>query len=258
VKFLKHVWAMIFVSAICLTLSTPALAHFIWLSPSDYTPHEGARIKFFVGLGHRFPIEDFFKTDRVTGVKLYDPQGKAVMVPALNDFMFQTEPLTQPGVYLAVTEKKPGFFTKLEKGFARAPKPGLKGVKKCSQFLYIMKTVAVVGEGQLGDISRKTGQALELIPLDNPGKLRPGDFMRIQVLLEGKPARGIFVYATYAGFSELGAFAYTNQADKNGVFTLRILQPGTWLVHVKHEQPYPNPRECDVLQFNSNLTFVVN
>jgi uncharacterized GH25 family protein len=256
-KLSKHLGAWFLALALCLALPLPALAHFLWLSPSDFIPKEGNRIKIYVCLGHRFPLQDFFETSRVTGLELYGPQGKAVKVPALNEFMFQTEALSQPGVYLAATEKKPGFFTTLDKGFARKPKPGLKGVKKCSQFLYIMKSIVVVGQGGQGDVSRRIGQPLELVPLDNPAQLKPGDFMRIQVLLKGKPLRGAFVYATYAGFSDLGAFAYTNQANRDGIFTLRILRPGTWLVHVKHEQDYPDPKECDLLQYNSSLTFLI-
>lgn len=256
-KMTKRLGVWLMATVFCLALPLPALAHFLWLSPSEFMPKQGNHLKMYVCLGHRFPLEDFFNTNRVTGLELYGPQGKAVKVPVLNDFMFQTEALSQPGVYLAATEKKPGFFTTLTKGFARKPKPGLEGIKKCSQFLYIMKTVVVVGQGGQGDVSRRLGQSLELVPLDNPAQLKPGDFMRIQVLLKGKPLRGAFVYATYAGFSDSGAFAYTNQADRDGIFTLRVLHPGIWLVYVKHEEPYPDPKMCDLLQYNSSLTFVV-
>lgn len=242
---------------VCLSAG-PALAHFGWLSPTSYTPAEGKNIKVLVGWGHHFPVEDFAKTDQVEGMTWYDPQGKKVTLPAVNDFMFQTEALKQPGVYIAAAQKKAGFFTRLEKGFRRGPKTGLKGVKQCSRSHNFMKSIVVVGSGDQGDVSRAVGQELELVPLDNPSKLKAGDDMRIKVLFQGKPVEGWpMVYATYGGFSTGSAYAYTSYADRDGIFTLRILQAGTWLVQVKMETPYPDPKECDINRYNSTLTFVV-
>ena len=242
---------------VCLTAG-PALAHFGWLSPQSFTPGEGRKLKVMVGWGHHFPMEDFAKADQVEGLTWYDPQGKKMSLPAINDFMFQTEDLKQPGVYMAATQKKAGFFTRLETGFRRGPKTGLKGVKLCTLSHNFMKSIVVVGSGDQGDVSRVVGQELELVPLDNPAKLTAGDDMRIKVLFQGKPVQGYpTVYATYGGFSSELAYAYTSFADKQGIFKLRILKAGTWLVQVKMETPYPDPKECDLNRFNSTLTFMV-
>jgi uncharacterized GH25 family protein len=242
---------------ICLAAQS-ALAHSAWLSLPYYELEQGRKCKAFIGWGHQYPLDDFLKADGVTGVTIYDPKGQASPVKAINDFMFETGALKEAGAYVLASAKKPGFFTRLEKGFARRPKTGLKGVKQCSCSKNFMKAILNVGEGGTGDVARAVGQELELVPLDNPANLKIGDNMRIKVLFKGKPVTGWpMAYATHQGFIAPG-FAYASWVNgKDGIFTLPILAKGAWLVNFSMSKPYPNPKECDITKYVGQLTFAI-
>ncbi len=237
-----------------------AEAHNPWLSLPHHYVEEGGQVKVLFGWGHKFPLDDFLKDGDVTGVTLHPPEGEPTRVSSVNEMLFETPPLRQSGVYLVTSEKKPGFFTSLEKGFVLKPKAGLEGVKRCSSSRSFMKAIVVAGENGAGKVSRRVGQALELVPLDDPATLKAGDDMRIQVLFQGEPVDDWpLVHATYSGFGVPHAFAYSDYASgyRDGIFTLRILESGSWLVLVKKEEPYPDPAECDVVTYKSVLTFEV-
>lgn len=256
-RLFKKLGLLACLAGLLLLGAQTALAHTAWLSLPHHAIKQGNKCKIMIGWGHKFPLDDFLEAKKVTGVTLYNPEGKASEVPAINEFQFQTGALQEAGTYVIAASKAPSFFTRLEKGFARKPKTGLKGVKSCSRSLGFMKAVLTVGTGGPGDVSRKVGHDLELVPLDNPANLKPGDDMRIQVLLKGQPVTGYpMAFATYEGFNAPG-FAYSSYVNNEGIFTLRILQAGAWLVHMKMSEPYPNPQECDVINYISELTFTI-
>lgn len=253
----KIACSLLFLAALVLA-STPALAHYPWLTLSSYDLKPGQKIKVMIGWGHRFPVEDLLKASEISGVTIYDPQGKAIAAPAINEFMFQGPALSQPGVYLVTAAKKPGFYTKLAKGFSRKPKTGLQGVKSCTHSLAFLKAVVNLGQGG-GEVSRVVGQELELVPLKNPAMLKVGDYLPIRVLFQGKPVQGYpLVLATYAGFPSSLAYAHASHAGGDGVAKLRILHPGLWLVYVNLKKHYPNPKECDQTSYTSVLTFQID
>lgn len=254
---MKRLSSILLMLAALMLAASPALAHMPWLSVAECNPAVGKKVKIMIGWGHKFPLDDFAKAEDMAGVTLYDPQGKAVKLAASNEFMFETEALTVPGAYLVAAQKKPGFYTKLEKGFARTPKTGLSGVKSCSHSLSFMKTVVNVGDGK-GDVSRKLGHELELVPLKNPGELKVGDTLPIQVLFKGQPVDDYpLVLATYAGFPDSHAFAHTSHAGNDGVAKVRILHNGAWMVMVNLKKHYPDPKECDQTSYTAALTFEI-
>ena len=255
---MKKAFFLLSLLALMALAAGPALAHFPWLSVPHHYAAAGKKVKILVGWGHQFPLDDFAKTSSVAGVTIYDPAGKKTEVAAINDFMFQTEALTAPGAYVAVSQRAPAFYTKLDKGFARKPKTGLKGVKKCYHSSSFLKAIIQVSEGGGGDVSRKVGHGLELVPLKNPAQLKVGDVLPIQVLFNGKPLSDhTMLLATYTGFPSAGAWAHASYAGQDGVAKLRILKPGAWLAYVNVTKPYPKPQECDVTSYGSALTFEI-
>jgi uncharacterized GH25 family protein len=245
------------VIAALLLMPSVVLAHFGWLSVPNHEARLDRSVKMFIGWGHKYPLDDFLETSAMGELKLYDPKGAATVIKPANDFAYETNPLKEKGVYLAVAEKKPGFYSRTAKGYTPKPKTGLKGVLSCTRSLAFMKAVINVGQGP-GDVSRPVGQALELIPLKNPGDLKVGDYLPIKVMFKGKPVQGYPpVMATYCGFENPKAYAHTSGAGRDGVAMLRILHNGPWLVKVNVKEPYPDPKECDQTSYTSVLTFEI-
>lgn len=83
-----------------------------------------------------------------------------------------------------------------------------------------------------------TGDRLEIVPVSNPAKARPGEEMAVRVLYRGAPVAGETVTATYDGFStEEDTYAYSTKAGKDGVAKVKITHPGLWMVRVQHSAP---------------------
>ena len=255
---MKKIFNITLFLAVLAFTATPALAHYPWLTLTKYDLNPGQKIKAFIGWGHQFPVEDLLKAEEIAAVTIHTPDGKKISAPVINDFQFQGPSQDQPGVYLVTAEKKPGFYTRMEKGFARKSKKGLKNVQSCTRSIAFMKAVANIGQGG-GKVDRIVGHDLELVPMKNPADLKVGDTLPIRVLFQGKPVEDYpKVLATYAGFPSSKAYAHANSAGKDGVANLRILHPGLWVVYVNIKVPYPDLNECDQTSYTSVLTFRID
>lgn len=253
-KILRHhpIRTALFAGA-ALFASSSAMAHYPWLMSSNFSPSADQAANIYLAWGHNFPLEGFMPKERVDQISLIKPDGKRVDLEA-TETGYVTPKLT-PGVNLVLASQKGGFFTRTREGSKRQSKEGLKDVIRCSYSSNNMKSILNVGKGGDG-LDRATGQPLEIIPLSNPADLKPGDRMNVKITMRGEPYGGM-VYATYAGFSTEGAYAYTVEADNEGKASIRMMHPGQWLVRAKVEQEYPDRAVCDVESYTTTLTFAV-
>ena len=100
---------------------------------------------------------------------------------------------------------------------------------------------------------------VEIIPMQNPAKLRTGDFLDLKVLFDGKPAKYFNVYATYSGFSTDDDFAYATGTNAKGMTRIRLLHHGPWLVKADIKMPAPAELKdkCMQVHYTATLTFEV-
>lgn len=238
-------------------LCTQAYAHYPWINLSDYTPEPGTALMITVGWGHRYPLDGFLKKDALENIYLVDSSGKKRAIHAVSDLEFQSEAsISEPGAYIIAAKRKAGFYTKTTQGAKRCSKKGLKNVIKCFHSHMCTKAIVNVGAGE-GKVDTCVGHPIEIIPLANPAGLKTGDYLPVEVLLKGKPFKGM-IYATYVGFStEKNTFAYTTSTDKMGKGRIKILHSGVWMIKADHKEPYPDQSECDVESFVATLTFEV-
>lgn len=239
------------------TFIPAAYAHYPWININDYTPEKGHAFKISIGWGHRYPIDGFLSESDLEYLYIMGQGDEKIDVTPASCVEFTPETvITKPGAYLVAAQRKAGFYTKTAMGGKRRSKKGLSNIIKCYYSHMCMKAVVNVGEGK-GKVNKVLGQAMEIIPLDNPADLKVGDFMTVKVLYNGKPYNGM-IYATYSGFStEENAFAYATKTDKNGTAKIKILCPGIWLIKADYQEPYSDPSECDVESFVATLTFEV-
>ncbi|WP_456432786.1 DUF4198 domain-containing protein [Thermosulfuriphilus sp.] len=240
-----------------------ASAHFMWLNPRTYTLMPGESLLMTLGWGHSFPGQggDFLAQDRVEEIYLLGPQGEKISVGAEDlPIIFKTQrPLESSGTWLLVAQRKPGFFTKTVSGYQRRSKEGLKDVIECKYSEGFAKAVIAVGQASGEAYQKIVGQRLEIVPMKDPAQLRPGEYLPVKVLLEGRPLSKHFIYATYAGFSPTGEtnFAYTTETNAQGKAFIRVDQRGTWLIMVRYTKPYPETNKCDIYKMVATFTFEV-
>lgn len=249
---LKHLIQTGVAGGLLLTAAS-AYAHFPWISVPDYSLKQGKSSPVYVISGHSFPVDVPMEADRLDSLELVGPDGSRVKVEQ-KGAIYATPALKSSGTYLLVGAQKSGFFTRTKEGGKRQSKEGLRDVIKCAYSAKTMKAAFDTGAGD-GALSNKFDQPLEIIPLTNPSGLKVNDFLDIQVLLHGKPYDGM-VFATYSGFSsEENTYAYAVATDEEGKASIRILSTGGWLVKANIEQPYADPKVCDVESYTATLTF---
>jgi hypothetical protein len=119
-----------------------------------------------------------------------------------------------------------------------------------------VKTLVQVGATRGGRIDTVLGYPAELIPLDNPYSLKPGNTLRVRALVDGRPAANQFVVA--GGRTTSGARLVTQnvRSDTAGVARVALSGRGYWYVKFIHMVPVQN----DSVNYESKwatLTFQV-
>lgn len=246
-----------------LCTSASVYAHTMWLNVSNYSPTIGRNTKVYFGWGHRYPVDDFLSEEKLQDFSLIYPCGKKEKLnPNPGGFLAKNITFFSEGTYIVTAVLKPGFYTMyVERGkihHKSVPKTGFEGVILSLYFEQYTKALINVGEGS-DSFSQPIGHKLEIIPLKNPRELKVGDFLPVQVLLEGKPARFYKVYGTYAGFSTEDDFAYATTTNSKGKAKIRILHHGPWLIKtdIKLRAPEELKDKCNRLHYTATLTFEV-
>ncbi|WLE96180.1 MAG: DUF4198 domain-containing protein [Candidatus Electrothrix communis] len=248
--------------AICLGLTVlfgnQAFGHYPWVNADSYSRHTGETPKINIGYGHGYPLGSFLQQEDLEGMDLLDPAGQKIPLKAANVIEYETEEaLSEPGIYTVAAERKTVFYTKTTEGWKKQSKEGLKNVLRCVRSHKSTKGLLAVDAEDAAVNKDAVGHPLEIIPQANPASLKAGDYFPVQLLLRGKPYKGK-IFATYMGFStEKDVFAYTAKTDQEGMGSIRILQPGVWLIKAEYEEPYPDQNVCDVESFSATLTLEV-
>lgn len=254
--------------ALSLSLSTLAFAHTFWLNateyfPEIYSPEYGARTNIYFGWGHGYPVDGFISADKLSEFNLITPTGESKPIkPGVGGFLATEVSFSEKGSYIVTAALKPGFYTMyMEDGrihHKSVPKTGLSGVILSLHFEQYAKSLINVG-GADSSYLKPVGHTMEIIPLTNPADLKVGDYLPVQVLFKGRPARFCPLYGTYAGFSTGDDFAYVTSADGQGKAKIRILHHGVWLLKAKKKNPAPDElkNKCNETSYTATLTFEV-
>jgi len=95
--------------------------------------------------------------------------------------------------------------------------------------------------------SEPIGSPLELVPTQDPLRLRDGDKLAVRVLADGKPVAGAVV--TYDGKAR-------GETGADGTLNVRVRHGGAQLVQATIRTPHAGP-EADEVVHTTALTFVV-
>lgn len=241
-----------------------AEAHNLWLGLDHYYHGVGETAKIFLYLAHSLPFADLARPEKMKEFFYLEPSGKK------RDFeLKKSDPesffnevgvsldLKKEGTYLATVVMKPVFISTTPEGRKKKSKKELPDALSCRYVEFFAK--AILQAGKAGGNAYKTvlGQTIEMVPQQDPGMIKSGDYLPIKVIFKGKPLAGEFVYATYVGFSTKEDYAYTTKTDHEGIAGIRITNPGIWWVKVPYKEQHEDKSECDVDQYATILTFEV-
>jgi uncharacterized GH25 family protein len=98
-----------------------------------------------------------------------------------------------------------------------------------------------------------TGQRLELVPLNNPLTMKPGEALGIQVLFDGQPLAGALLKAWHKRTGQTLLIRSTTSSD--GKVTFNLPYRGGWMVSVVHMLPATDVQNIDWDSWWGNLSF---
>jgi uncharacterized GH25 family protein len=246
-------------------------AHSLWINVTDHSPaffqKYGAATKAYLGFGHRYPVDDFLPPDNLGEYALIGPDGLKSEITPVNGAGFLESVLRfrTPGQYLVSVTTKPGFYTMYMENNAihhkLGPKTGLENVILSQYYEQYAKGLITAGATEDTNFTKPLGHRLEIVPLENPLKLKGdgGHTLPVKILFNGRPARYCKVYATYSGYSTKDDFASATVADGEGIARIRLTHWGPWLIKANMKMPAPENMKdkCNELNYTATLTLEI-
>ena len=138
----------------------------------------------------------------------------------------------------------------------------MEGVEDLILSLYYENyTKALINVGETDDqaFSNPVGHNIEIIPLENPYLKNTGEWLDVQVLLNGKPAPYCPINATYVGFSEKEDYAFSNKTNGKGISRIKLLAPGQWIILATVRKPASEEmkEQCLEMKYTASISFAV-
>ncbi|MGI4759604.1 MAG: DUF4198 domain-containing protein [Janthinobacterium lividum] len=268
---------------------TSALAREFWLTPASYRVAVGAAVPMRLLVGENFVGTAWGRpTRRVRRFVRFGPASPADSTdlrPALlADSLAPSLRCATPGTHLlaltsqlAYLELPAAEFTAYlrEEGLGEAlrqrqeageatTKPGREAYRRCAKALVLATQGPHLPPAAADTAFRRVlGLPLELVPEQNPYRLRPGAALTVRVLRQGQPAPGALVRVWQAAppltkQSETPTVtSFTTRANAQGRVLLRVLGPGPYLlatVRIENAPPTLAAR-ADWLSTWASLTF---
>jgi uncharacterized GH25 family protein len=262
-SILKTALIMVFIF-----LPGTVFGHNLWLNAVDYSPQmsrrTGAHTKVYFGYGHQFPVQDFMDGERLTEFNQVNPDGAVHKLKAgEGGFLVTPLILKKEGAYMVTAATRQGFYSMYFKNGRVHHKLGsMEGLTDVLLSLYYENYAkALVNVGDTGNDAfvKPVGHNIEIIPLENPYLKKAGDTLKLKVVHEGRPASFCDVHATYIGFSSKEDYAFANKTGSDGVSTIRLLEPGAWIVRAVARRPAAESLrdKCIEEKYSATISFEV-
>jgi uncharacterized GH25 family protein len=185
-----------------------------------------------------------------------------------NSLVLETR-LDRPGVALAAISVEPKFIhlkaadfneylkhDGLPQVLALRKKTGQLETEAREMYAKFAKAILKVGEGGSQNLATKpVGLRIEIVPLEDPHQLSAaGGSLPVQVLWEGQPLQGVYVYPLADGGNE---YHEGYETDADGKTAIPIKGVGLWSLHCIYMRPYSDTSKADWESFFATTTFLV-
>jgi uncharacterized GH25 family protein len=259
---MKH---LVLAAGLALTLAAApglALAHDFWAGVEK--AEAGQPLVAKIGFGHNFPAGEEIKAEDMAHfmpLELRDSKGLLGLAPGPEPRLATSAAPVPAGTYLVLAATREVFFTRSPDGYKTQPKNEVPGALSCNFGSSQGKAVVNLGgAAETGLISKPVGQTLEIVPLANPARVKPGQKFPVKVLFRGQPLPGATLAATFSGFADKDDdeyFAFSGNTDQDGRVSIIPLKGGSWLAKTTFEKPYADPAVCDQEHYTATLTFTI-
>lgn len=235
-------------------MTIAASAHDVWLTFGGDAAHRRAIVNY----GHPDDRPPAF-ADKVADLVAINKRGDVSLLAGLElstakgITVAQSKPFADDGHMLLAARYDNGFWIKTVDGLYRNATRRL--FPDAADSMWSAKFAkALTGPDAPWD--KVVGQLLEIVPLSDPVTAKPGQILRIKVLLQGKPLPGVDVErgdgVTHVAEKDIPRF--TTNAD--GVASVPIVKAGAHLLVIDHKvSPSATPDQANGDMFNATLWF---
>lgn len=247
---------VLFATGLVLGSMAPTSAHDVWLTISG----PAARRHAIVNYGHpddRPPA----LADKVVDFFAITPKGRNSLLEGLAAAsdngvqVVRSKPFDDAGHTLLAARYDNGFWVKTSDGLYRNATRRL--IQDAAESIWSGKFAKAI-TGADAPWQQPLGHDLELVPLTDPAKAKPGETLKVKVVFRGKPLADAEVERgdgkTAVAEKDIPRF----KTDADGVATIAIARRGPHLLVIDHrESPSATPDQATADLYNATLWFDV-
>ncbi len=259
---------------LCLLLGLSAsLAHEFWLFPASFFPKIGDKLALTINVGENYEGERWGGgSRRVQQLRLITPKTTQNLTASIrqNDSLVSIPSLVmgEAGTQMIALETNSSFIElEPDKFLAYLKEDGLdnaiayrkkKGeTKKKGRELYrrCAKMLLQVGQEYTSNVTKSSGMAIEIIPLQHPYRLPKGSALSCQIRYENKPLANALVrcWRRVKGKTELEF--KRSDASGNATFDLPKKGNAAYMISVVNMVRLSNDPKADWQSTWGSLTF---
>jgi uncharacterized GH25 family protein len=240
-------------AAVC---QVPAQAHEFWIAPVTAPLAASSTVRLSLWVGEQFTGELVgWSKAQTAGLRLVSQTGVqdisaqipaapvadlpiALVAPGTNVVAFESQShtinLSADSFHAYLHDEGLDFIKAQRVATGQAKRPGRERYRR-----YVKTLLAVQGtngsaqEANSNPVHSQTlGQRLELVPVNNPLDMMPGQALSVQALFEGKPLPGALLKAWHKSSGQ--TVIIRASTNPQGIATVNLPYPGAWMVSLVH------------------------
>ena len=263
-------WITTTASVLLLALPLVAGAHEFWTTAEPFSPKVGTEAQLFMYVGEYFEgVQVGYVTTHATMLRHYssnateDLIGLVPPVQAVGQIPVRIQ---TPGTHLIAFDSLPNQITlSADKFQAYLHDEGLDHIIRAREasgktgepgrerFRRNTKTLLRAGGKADQTFGVRTGQRLEMVPLDEPLSKPPGATLRFKLFFDGKPVPGALLRAWHHEGSETVSIRAITDAGGEARYVLPFA--GSWMISTVYMTPSMDTQEADWDSYWGSLMF---
>ena len=232
------------------------MAHSQWIVPYSVLAAADQPLRFVVGWGYEFPVDGKLPGERLEEAAQRSHEGEKEALEVLPGAKQKAIPA--PSRTLLTVKLVSSYFSRTYESAKRASREAYPDAMRCNKSHNNARALVTTYPGQDQAIE-PAGVVLEIIPLETPAQVAPGDSLAVQVLWFVRLYQiEISVMSAKRDQTDDGPFRCKIPTDLNGQAAIELSQPGPWLLDGKKTTTYSDESICEVNTFYSTMTFEVS
>ncbi|HMO38740.1 MAG TPA: DUF4198 domain-containing protein [Saprospiraceae bacterium] len=247
-------------------------AHEFWLAPGQYRIKPGKTVSLDLLIGEDFQGNLWGARTRRTQSLVLLGQGSQQDLTAqalASDSLSVQFKCKKPGTYLLAMRSQNSFLElEGDKFNAYLEEDGIENIlalreqrgelDKPAREFYQRCAKSLLQAGKKTDETYNviTGMPLEIIPLQNPYTMKPGDVLPVQILFENKPLPNVVVRSWYK-MDETKTRDERHRTNAEGIADIKLDARGYWMISLVRMIENNDKSQADYQSYWASLTFAL-